>query len=468
MSNEDTLRLEKYKLMTEAPIKRLIVKMAIPTIISMMISSIYNMADTFFVGQINTSATAAVGVIFPLMAIIQAIGFFFGQGSGNYISRRLGAKDHEEASRMAATGFFSAFALCTLLAGTAIFFVPRIVSLLGATSTIQPYAEDYLFYILLGAPFMASSLVLNNQLRLQGNAMYSMVGITAGGIINIALDPLLIFGFKMGIAGAALATAISQFISFCLLLAACTRGGSVKISFRNFSPSLRRYGEIAKAGMPSLSRQGLASIATVALNVAARPYGDAAVAAMSIVGRVLMFATSALLGFGQGFQPVCGFNYGAKRYGRVLEAFWFCIKVAAVALTLLAIAGELFAPQIIAIFRRDDPDVIRIGATVLRIQCAVFPLVGWVILLNMLTQNIGAFVNATVLAFARQGLFFLPLILILPRIFGLTGVQVAQAAADLGTFLLALPMGVHVLKGIRQKAKEEENAPPAANSLKEV
>ncbi len=456
MANEDAIRQEKYRQMTQAPIKGLIVRMAIPTIVSMMISSVYNMADTFFVGQINTSATAAVGVIFPLMAIIQAIGFFFGQGSGNYISRRLGAQDHEGASVMAAVGFFSAFAFAAALAVTGLFFVPKLAGLLGATPTIQPYAEQYLFYILLGAPFMASSLVLNNQLRLQGNAMYSMVGITAGGVINIALDPLLMFVLDMGIAGAALATAISQFISFCLLLIACTRGGSVTIRPRNFKPTPRLYGEIAKAGMPSLSRQGLQSVATVALNVAAGPYGDAAVAALSIVSRVMMFAFSALLGFGQGFQPVCGFNYGAKRQDRVLEAFWFCVKVATCALTLLAVAGEVFAPAIVAVFRRDDPEVIRIGTTVLRMQCAVFPLVGFVTLLNMLTQNIGAFVHATVLAFSRQGLFFLPLILILPRVFGLTGVQFAQAAADLGTFLIALPMGFHVLGRLKREMKGNE------------
>lgn len=457
MSTEDAQRLAKHKMMTESPIERLVVKMAIPTIISMLISSFYNMADTFFVGQINTSATAAVGVVFPLMSIIQAVGFFFGQGSGNYISRMLGARDSEDASRMAATGFFSALGLCAILAVAGLTAIAPVVRLLGATPSIQPYAEAYTRYILIGAPFMAASLVLNNQLRLQGNAIYSMVGLTAGAIINIGLDPLLIFVFDMGIAGAALATIISQFISFCLLLYGCTRGGSIAIRLRDFTFKLRLYKEIAKAGVPSLSRQSLASVATIALNVAAAPYGDAAIAAMSVVGRVMMFAISALLGFGQGFQPVCGFNYGAKRYDRVIKAFWFCVKVSVVVLVTLGALGLAFAPQIIGAFR-DDADVIAIGATALRLNCLVFPLVGWVILCNMLTQNIGRFMSATVLSFSRQGIFFLPLILILPRFIGLPGVQSAQPLADLCSFALALPLGIGVLRDLKRKAAEAQTA----------
>ena len=449
MSIEDQQREQKFKMMTEEPIRRLVAKMAVPTIMSMLISSIYNMADTFFVGRIGTSATASVGVIFPLMAIIQALGFFFGQGSGNYISRMMGIRDTEEASRMAATGFFSGFIMSALLMAGALCAVPQIAQLLGSTPTIQPYAEQYLRYILLGAPFLTSSLVLNNQLRLQGNAIYAMVGVTLGGVLNIALDPLLIFVFDLGVAGAAIATSVSQFVSFCILLAGCTRGGSIPIRFRYFSPSLKRFAEIAKAGLPSMSRQTLGSLATVALNVAAAPYGDAAVAAYSIVGRIMWFAISIILGFGQGFQPVCGFNYGAKLYARVLEGFWFCVKVATVGMLLLSLAGELFAPQIIAIFRKDDLEVIRIGAYALRLHCAVFPLTGWVIVVTMLTQNIGAFVSAAVLSFVRQGIFFLPLILTLPRFFGLTGVFFSQPIADVATFLISVPMGIRILRQIK-------------------
>lgn len=322
----------KFEQMTEAPVEALVCKMAVPTIISMLITSIYNMADTFFVGRIGTSATGAVGVIFPLMAIIQAVGFFFGQGSGTYISRQLGAQNRDEAARMASTGFFSSLGAGCVILAVGLLFQGPLCRLLGATDTIYPYALSYMRVILLGAPYMTAALVLNNQLRLQGNAIYAMVGLVSGGLLNIVLDPMFIFGLNMGIAGAALATILSQLVSFCLLLCGVFRSGGVPLRLRLFSPSLQRYRALAAGGIPSLLRQGLASVATVCLNTAAGPFGDAAIAAMSIVTRVSQFAGSALLGFGQGFQPVCGFNYGAKRFDRVTKAFWFCVRVSTVAL----------------------------------------------------------------------------------------------------------------------------------------
>lgn len=319
---------EKYIYMTETPVPRLIGELAVPTIISMLVTSFYNMVDTFFVGKIDRQSTAAVGIVFSVMALIQALGFFFGHGSGNYISRRLGAKDFEEAAAMAANGFFLAF-LCGLLvmAGGLVFLKPLAVAL-GSTPTILPYTEDYLRIILIGAPFMTSSLVLNNQLRFQGSAAYAMVGIVTGAVINIVLDPLLIFVCGMGVAGAAAATVISQFCSFLLLLFQSRKGGNIRIQFCNFKPNGHYVKEICRGGIPSLCRQGLASISGILLNHGAGLHGDEAIAAMSIVSRVTMFASSALIGFGQGFQPVCGFNYGAKLYGRVREGFAFCVKYA--------------------------------------------------------------------------------------------------------------------------------------------
>ena len=441
---------EKLKRMTETPVAPLICRMAVPTIISMMITSIYNMADTFFVGRIGTSATAAVGIIFSLMAVIQAIGFFFGQGSGNYISRKLGAGDVEEASKMAATGFFSAMmaGLMVTIFGTV--FSEPFCRFLGATDTILPYARDYLHIILLGAPYMTAALVLNNQLRLQGNAFYAMIGLVSGGVLNIALDPLFIFVFGLGIKGAALATILSQAVSFCLLLLGCNRmSDNLAIRFKNFSPRLFRYQAIAGGGLPSLCRQGLASVATICLNTAAGPFGDAAIAAMSIVTRLSQFAASAVLGFGQGFQPVCGFNYGAKRYDRVREGFRFCVVVATAVLITLSALGAVFAPQLIALFRAEDAQVIAIGALALRFQCITFPLLGWVTLCNMLLQNLARVVQGSVLSMARQGLFFLPLILILPGAMGLLGVQTCQPIADILTFAASLPLTIPTLRFLK-------------------
>lgn len=457
---QDMRQEEKFEYMTTTPVPRLIGELAVPTIISMLVTSFYNMADTFFVGKINTQSTAAVGVVFSVMAIIQALGFFFGHGSGNYISRRLGAQDFEEAASMAANGFFlSFFCGIAVMAGGLIFLRP-LALLLGSTPTILPYTEDYLRIILIGAPFMTSSLVLNNQLRFQGSAAYAMVGIVTGAVINIILDPILIFVCRMGVSGAALATIISQFCSFALLWFQSRKGGNIRINFRSLKLNLHYIKEIFRGGFPSLCRQGLASVAVILMNHMAGGYGDAAIAGMSIVSRVSMFAGSALIGFGQGFQPVCGFNYGAKLYHRVREGFWFCVKYATVFLLCVAVIGFAFSPQIIALFRREDAEVIKVGALALRLQCLVFPLNAWIVMSNMMLQSIGKALKASIVAAARQGLFFLPLILILPRFFGLFGVQVCQSVSDVLSFLLAVPLCISVLNEMKRQSQESES--PAA------
>lgn len=445
---------EKRKYLTEEKIPTLVLNMAVPSIISMLITSFYNMADTFFVGQIGTTATAAVGVIFPLMSIIQALGFTFGHGSGNYISRKLGQGEVEDAKKMAATGFISALIAGAIFGLVGLVFLDGLVGILGATPTIAPYARQYAMYILIGTPFMASSLVLNNQLRFQGSAFFGMIGMGVGAVLNIALDPLFIFVLDMGVSGAALATILSQIVSFCLLLRGCTRGGNIAISLKNFSPSWARYKEIARGGTPSLFRQGLGSVATICLNFAAGIYGDAAIAGMSIVTRVLQFANSAIIGLGQGFQPVCGFNYGAKLYGRVRKAFWFTVSLAFCVLLIGSIVGIAFAPQIIAIFRKEDLEVIKIGALSLRLQCIFLPLSAFVVGSNMMLQTIGKPVKASISAAARTGLFFVPAILILPQFFGLLGVQMSQAVADLCSFVLCVPLAGTTLLEMKRLEKE--------------
>lgn len=454
MEEQETQQQEKFIKMTQTPVPRLICGLAAPCILSMLITSFYNMADTYFVSRIGTSATAAVGVVFSLMAVIQALGFTFGHGSGNYISRQLGKHQTEDASIMAATGFFSAVLAGCIITVLGLAFLRPLVRELGATETIEPYAVDYAWYILLGAPFMMGSLVLNNQLRFQGSPASGMIGMCSGGILNIALDPLFIFGFHMGIKGAAAATMVSQAVSFIILFVMCRRGGNIPVYFRNFKPSLARYKEIIRGGVPSLARQGIASVATIFLNRAAGIYGDAAIAAMSIVMRVTNFAGSALIGFGQGFQPVCGFNYGAKLYGRVLSAFWFCVKSSTGFLILIAALGFVFAPQIIGMFR-DDPDVIAVGTVVLRLQCITFPTFSWTTMSNMMLQTMGKAVRATILSLSRQGLFFIPAIWILSELMGLRGLELCQSAADIGSLVLAVPMAARVLRDFKRKTERQ-------------
>ena len=442
----------KYKRMTEPPVSKLICKLAVPCIISMLVTAFYNMADTYFVGMLKSNAaTGAVGVVFSMMAIIQAVGFFFGQGSGNYISRELGKKNYQEASNMAATGFYSSFATGVLICIVGQIFLEPLAYMLGSTPTILPYTEAYLRVILLGAPWMTSSLVLNNQLRFQGSASYAMVGIVSGAILNIALDPLLIFVFDLGVAGAGWATIISQFVSFCLLLRGCSRGSNIRISIRNVRFQWHYYNMIIRGGLPSLARQSLASVATICLNHAAQPYGDAAIAAMGVVQRVTMFGASTMLGFGQGFQPVCGFNYGAGFYSRVKEGFWFCVKVSFGFLVAVGIIGYNFAPNLISLFR-DDPAVIEFGTRALQFQCLTMWAQSWSVMSNMMMQSIGRTVPATFLAVARQGLFFIPFVLILPIFLDAMGIQMAQSAADLLTFLCAIPIQLQVLRSFKEDA----------------
>ena len=442
----DTQEL-KFQQMTQAPIPKLIGKLAVPCIISMLVTSFYNMADTFFVGMMdNTSATGAVGVVFSMMAIIQAVGFFFGHGSGNYISRELGKKNYDEASTMAATGFFSSIMAGLLICIFGQIWLDELAYALGSSDTILPYTRDYLRVILLGAPWMAGSLVLNNQLRYQGSAIYAMVGIVAGAGLNIILDPILIFGFDMEVMGAGWATIISQFVSFCILFVGCSKGSNIKIRFSKIRFRWFYFWMIIRGGLPSLARQCLASFATIFLNRAAGGYGDAAIAAMGIVQRIMMFGASAMIGFGQGFQPVCGFNFGAGFHKRVKDGFWFCVKVSFLFLSGISVLLFIFAPEIISVVQRNDQDVIRYGALALRFQCITFPAQSWIIMSNMMEQSIGRTIPATFLSAARQGVFFIPAIFILTALFGLTGIQISQAAADLATLLCAIPIHIYVLK----------------------
>ena len=326
-------------------------------------------------------------------------------------------------------------------------FLEDLAFLLGSTETILPYTKAYLRVILLGAPWMTASIVMNNQLRFQGSAVYSMIGISTGAVLNIALDPLMIFVFRLGVAGAGWATIISQFVSFVLLLMGCGKGGNIRLSIKNVKINGFYLRNIVKGGLPSLARQFLASFATISLNHAARPYGDAVIAAMGVVQRIMAFGASAMMGFAQGFQPFCGFNYGAGLYSRVKKGFWFCVKFSAVFLLVVGGIVFAFAPQVVSLFR-DDPEVIRIGTTALRFQCALFPTLSWTAMSMLMEQVIGRTAASTFLSAARQGMFFIPAVLILSATLGVLGIQMSQAVADLLTLVCAIPIHIHVLRSL--------------------
>ena len=453
----ETPEEKKYRRMTGEPIERLIRQLAVPTIIAMMVTAAYNIADTYFVGTIGTEATAGVGLILPIMSIIQAVGFFFGQGSGSFISRALGARHMENAAKMAATGavFSALFGLVLTVLGFV--FNNGLLYILGAREGLVDaktvgYARDYLMFILCGAPFMSLSCVLNNQLRFQGNALFAMIGLVSGAVLNCGLDPLFIYAFDMEVRGAALATMISQIISCSILYIGTLRSDNLKIRLKNFTPRIFYFKNICIGGLPSLFRQGLTSIATLSLNAAAgaavaASLAEESIAAFSIVSKIMMLAYSALIGFGQGFQPMCGFNYGAGRYDRVWAGWKYCVKVTTCFLIVLSALGYIFAGNIVAIFR-DDPDVIAFGTIAMRMQCITFAFNSVTTMTNMMYQNMGRVVGATLLAAARQGIMFIPTVLILPRLFAepIWGVYLAQSAADIFAFAVALPLALKVYR----------------------
>lgn len=430
---------EHYIKMTETPVSRLIVSLGIPTTISMLVTSFYNMADTFFVGRIDTSASGAVGVVFGLMAIIQAFGFMFGHGAGSIIARKLGQRKQEDASVTASTSF-----ACSLIAGLMIMvfgllFVDPLMRLLGSTETILPYSRTYGTYILIAAPIMTGSCVLNNILRYEGRAMFAMVGLTTGGMLNIFGDWLLMTKFSMGMDGAGISTACSQCISFFLLFYMFLSGKTQsKLSVRKCSWKINAIMNIVKTGFPSMMRQGLSSISTMILNGYAGAYTDAAVAAMSIVNRICFFIFAVGLGLGQGFQPVCAFNYGAKKYARVKKSFWFTVMAGEVMLGAFAVVGMFMSSELIGLFR-DDPAVIEIGTFALRVQFISLFFIPLTVCGNMMFQSVGVNGRATFLSALRSGLCFIPFLIVLTALFDLTGIQVSQAVADVATFVLTVP-----------------------------
>lgn len=453
---QDTEKQEKqYDRMTRTSIPVLVLRLGIPTTISMLVTSVYNMADTFFVGKYGTSASGAIGVVFGLMAIIQAFGFMFGQGSGSMSSRALGAKEPERASRYSSTGFFAALATGSVITVLGLLFLDPLMRLLGSTDTILPYAREYAVYILLAAPLMCSSCVLNNVLRFEGQAAFAMVGLASGGLLNIFGDWVLMEKLNMGVTGAGISTALSQSVSFLLLLSMFLRGKtSGKIALRNVTGDIREVILICKTGFPSLVRQGLTSVSTMLLNDRAGMYGDAAVSAMSIVNRICFFTFATALGIGQGFQPVCAFNYGAKKYDRVRKAFLFTFLVGEIFLGTVALVGLWFTEPLVRIFR-DDPKVVEIGALALTAQFIGQLFQPLSVCTNMLFQSVGKVWTATLMSMLRSGLFFLPVLMLLSSLFGLAGIQTAQGIADVLTMFVALPFVTLFLRQMRQMEESE-------------
>ena len=444
----------KFREMVETPLEPLIIRMSIPSIISLLITSVYNLADTYFVGILGTSATGAVGIVYPLMTLIMALGLMFGKGAGTLMGRQLGARDVERAQRTAAQGLVYAASLGLLLMAAGLIFINPLVDLLGTTDSMREYTINYARFILLTMPFKAAGTALSCILRFQGFARRSMYGLGSGAVLNIFLDPLLMFGAGMGFAGAGAATLMGEITSCMILLWQCNRKGCVPISLRSFSLDGRGFLDILGGGFSSLLKNGLSSLASVLLNRAARPYGDAVIAAFVVVNRLVHMCQQIYFGIGEGYQTVCSYNYGAGQFRRVRSGFWFCIKLGVLLLAVIAVA-QIFPEQIIALFRKDDPEVIRYGAIILRAQMATLSLLPVCSAGFVMLQGIGKNRDAAIVGSGRQGLFLVPLILILPRFLGLPGLIAVQPCSDMLSTLLGIVMLRPTLRELNAEVRGE-------------
>ena len=441
MTNAD----QHYVKMTETPVSKLILNLGIPTTISMLITNIYNMADTYFVGTLGESAQAATGVLFTVQAVMQGIAFMLGHGGGTFISRALADKNTDEATKYISSAFFVGGIIGLMIAAIGLTFLEPLVRFLGSTETILPHAKDYGFWVLLAAPFIICSLILNNGLRYEGKAFYAMFGLTAGGILNIFGDYVLVMKLGMGVYGAGLATAASQVVSFSILLIMYLKMAQSTIHIKAVSKDIKLYLTIVRVGLPSLIRQGLTSVTNGLLNNLTKPFGDAAIAAMSVVSRYSNFLMCVGLGMGQGFQPVAYFNYQAKKYDRVKKGLVFTTTFGLVFIGSMSILSIVFAEPIISIFQKQE-DVIRIGAAALRFTAIGMMFMPFSVPVNMLYQSIQQPTISSVLSLIRSGAVTIPLLLIGVPLLGLTGIQIAQPTADVIAGLISIPFILRFLR----------------------
>jgi putative MATE family efflux protein len=455
----DQKEIRQYEKMILTPPRRLIITLAIPTILSMLISMIYNLVDAYFVGILGTSTAAAVGVVMSIQAVFQAFGFMFGHGAGSIISRMLSEGRREEADKTLTTSFLASLLVAGVLTVLGLCLLEPLSKALGSTETILPFSSVYGMYILLAGPGFAASCVLNNVMRYEGKASLAMIGLVAGGVLNMIGDPILMFGLKLKIHGAGLSTAISQYVSLFLLLIMFLTGRTMSrirpaLLFRDSLKQIgSRFLHIIRNGFPSLMRQTLNSLSNIVLNNVSKPHGDAAIAAMTIAGRVLAFIIAVAMGIGQGFQPVSAFNYGANKFRRFREAFSFAVILGTVMMVILGGIVFIFPGPVVGLFR-DDPEVIRYGSTALRCMCigALFIPLGT--LNNMMFQSIGKSGIATLASMMRSGLFYIPLILILPLFLDYFGIQSAQMWADILTAIASLPFLIHFFRHLPKEDQE--------------
>jgi len=461
LSQEERRNLRRERLLNE-PIPKVVVSMAIPTIMSSIVMSLYNLADTYFVSSLGSAATAAVGINHSLQQLIQMAGSAIGIGASSYISRLLGAREDEKASQVMSTTFFTAFALGLFVLLVGGIFIEPLVRFMGANDDVVPYSIDYASYILYAAPFMATVFVMNQTLRAEGSATFAALGTISGSILKVILDPIFIFTLDFGVAGAAMATAISKFVSFCILITPYLRHKSLlTLHYKKITYSRDIVSEVSKIGAPTLIRQGLMMVANIITNNVASAFSTSALAAISVVNRLMMFMGSAIMGFGHGFQSVAGFNWGAKRYDRVYKSFLFAAGCGTAVVSTLALVAAIFPEHLIGLFTEADAEMMAIGVFSLTFRCLVMPLHAIVMVSQSCFTALGRAKQAAILSLSRQGFCLIPCVAILPLLFDVKGLGAAQGAADILSFCISFPMTLRLLREVRRMHLEHIGEIPA-------
>jgi len=443
----------KKQMLLEENVRTLIPRMAVPTIVAQMITTIYNLVDTYFVSTLGTSATAAVGVNSSLERLITIIGSLIGAGACSYIARLLGGGKEKEADRVLTTSFLTGVGLGLGIMVIGRILVEPMVYWLGATSDCAVYSMQYANYVLYAGPFMIGSFILNMCLRSEGSATYSMIGMGFGGILNCFLDPLFIYTFGLGVAGAAMATAISKAVSFFILLwPYLRRRTSVTIALDRFRLVAKDVKEVLAIGSSSFFRSALTVAAAIAVNRVAGRYSTAALAGLSVATRVMAFPFALILGFGQGYQPVVSFNWGAGAWKRVRESYVFSVSAALIGAAAVGALLAVPARGAVGLFNKQaDAEVLRLGVLSIRLQCLALPIHALGTVVGMFYAGIGKAGAALTINTARQGYCFFPVLFTLPLVMGINGVASAQAAADILSAVVIIPMGIRAVRMIREK-----------------
>ena len=449
------------ELLGSTSIPKALLAMGIPTMIGMLVNAFYNLVDAYFVGGLGESQMGAISVVYPLGQVIVGLGLLFGNGAASYISRLLGRGDKENADKVASTALYSSVSVGAVIILFSMVFLHPILKLLGATDSILPYAATYAGIYIVSCIFNVFNVTMNNIVTSEGAAKTTMCALLTGAVLNIALDPLFIYVFDLGVAGAAIATAISQVVSTCVYLTYIFRKKSVfHFRVKDCTYTKETMSEIFKIGIPTLVFQILTSVSISLINNAAGDYGDSAIAGMGVVTRLISMGSLSVFGFIKGFQPIAGYSYGAKKFDRLREAIKTSILWSTVFCVIFGVILALFPTAIVSQFTKGDAEMIRIGAASLRANGISIMLFGFYTVYSSLFLALGKGREGFILGACRQGICFIPVILLLPMVWGLNGIMYAQPIADVLSAVITVFMAIPLHKKLNEMQRKTAEISP--------